>query len=283
MPRSDEITLRVWCLVGALTVLLSLGRIAIAQDATPAFWSLRPEQVDPMLLQVPDGDDHRYAKLHEYFSDLHCTSNLMKEHSIPKHVRKNLLCVLPGKETDQIVVAARYDRREQSGEGWSEAVMLPMLYNALQAQPRQHTFVFAAIYGRAGEDEFFHSLGQNGQMPARAIVVLDSLGRSAPRFYTAPVGWLSTRREERTATNKLLESEAARTAHLQKIPPYPPASVENSLQFKANKIPSILVYSDFQPRVSAPAFREEFDFVAYFLCRIDNKLVSLPPSSQKAR
>jgi hypothetical protein len=229
----------------------------------PAFWELQPAQVDAMLRPIPDGDDSRYLHLREYFSDLHCPSKLTAEQTVPKH-GKNLMCVLPGKNAEQILVVARYDRRrERTGEGWSEAVVLPILYNALGAQPRQHTFVFAALCGSAGEKEFFVNLRKNNQPMVKAIVVLDSLGTGEPRFYTA--------------RNKLLDTEAAFTAHLQgiSVPRNDPLSSlvpEKGLLSLAGRIPSILIYSSYGRKVSAPDFQKEFDFVAYYLCRIDAKL-----------
>jgi hypothetical protein len=231
----------------------------------PGFWELQPAQVDAMLLPIPDSDDSRYRHLREYFSDLHCPSSLMVEQTVPKHKGKNLMCVLPGENAEQILVLARYERRrERIGEGWSEAVMLPILYNALLAQPRQHTFVFAALCGSAGEKQFFGNLRKNNQPTVKAIVGLDRLGMGEPRFYTA--------------RNKLLDTEAAFTAHLQGISAsmYQPASTpvsESALLSLADRIPSILLYSAYTWKVSPPDFRKEFDFAAYYLCRIDTKLV----------
>ncbi len=230
----------------------------------PVFWELQPAQVDAMLLPIPDGDDSRYLRLHEYFSDLHCPSNLMVEQAVPKHIGKNLICVLPGKNAEQILVVARYDRRrERIGEGWSEAVMLPILYNALRAEPRQHTFVFAALNGGAGEKELFVYLRKNSQAPVKTMVVLDRLGMGEPRFYTA--------------RNKMLDTEAAFTAHLQGISNpmndrFSQSVSENGLLSRADGISSILLYSAYAWKVSAPDFRKEFDFGAYYLCRIDIKL-----------
>jgi hypothetical protein len=229
----------------------------------PAFWELQPAQVDDMLLSIPDSDDSRYQRLHEYFSDLHCPSKLMVEQPIPKHVGKNLMCVLPGKNADQILVVARYDHRWES-KGAGEAVLLPILYNALLAQPRQHTFVFAALCGSAGEKELFVHLKKNMQPTVQAIVVLDWLGMGEPRFYTA---------------SHELDTEAAFAARFQGISVPMKDSLTSSVSHnavlsQAGKIPSILIYSAFAQKVSPPAFHKEFDFVAYYLCRIDTKLVT---------
>lgn len=229
----------------------------------PAFWELQPAQVDAMLLPSPDREDSRYQHLHQYFTDLHCSSKLMVEQTVPKRVGKNLVCVLPGKSGEQILVVARYDHRGDSN-GWSEAVALPILYNALRAQPRQHTFVFAALSGSAGEKEFFVNLRKNERPTMQAIVVLDWLGMGDPRFY-AP-------------GNKLLETEAAFTARLQRVSvvndPLSGSASHNAVLSLAGRIPSILIYSRYSQKVSAPAFHKDFDFIAYYLCRIDTELVT---------
>ena len=227
------------------------------------FWELQPAQVDAMLLPIPDSDDSRYQHLHQYFSDLHCSSKLMVEQPVPKHVGGNLMCVLPGKNAEQILVVARYDHRWES-DGWSEATALPILYNALRAEPRQHTFVFAALRGSAGAKEFLGNLRKNNQPPVKAIVVLDSLAMGDPRFYTT--------------SNKLLGTEATFTAHLQGVSPpvnepMPSLVFYNAVLPLADRIPSILIHSrSYNQQISAPAFHKDFDFAAYYLCRIDTKL-----------
>ena len=141
--------------------------------------------------------------------------------------------------------------------------MLPILYNALRAQDREYTFVFAAILGRAGEDAFVKNLGKKSQPLTKAMVVIDQLGLGDPWFYAPPAASLTA---------------AVFTARLQKIPTpryVPQTMVENTMLFEADKIPSILIYSDFSKSVPAEAFRQNFESLAYFLCRIDSQLASV--------
>lgn len=230
-----------------------------------------------MLLPVPRDNDRRYARLREFFSDLHCTRALMQDQTIRKH-GKNLICVLPGKRPEQVLVIARYDHRWRAyehAEGWSEAVMLPILYNALRAQDREYTFVFAEILGSAGEDAFVKSLGKKSQPVMKAMVVVDLLGLGAPWFYAPPSTSLTAKGRERGTMIKRLAADADFTARLQKIPTpryVPPAVVDNTILFEADKIPSMLIYSDFDRSVPAGAFRQNFEFLAYYLCRIDSQL-----------
>jgi hypothetical protein len=156
-------------------------------------------------------------------------------------------------------------------------VMLPILYNALQAQHRQHTFLFVELSGSAGEDAFLNSFRKNGRRPPKALVVLDMLGLSQPWFYIHSSSRLSAKSREKAAINKRLESEAAFTAHLQGSPTLtfaPPLVTGNTLLFEADKIPSILIYSILNKSVPPQSFRQDFEFLGYYLCRIDTKLAN---------
>lgn len=275
-----------WRFVFAVVVFIFSGNVVMGQNPSPAFWELRPERVDAMLLPVPKDNDGRYARLREFFTDLHCTRALMTAQAIGKHGGKNLICVLPGKRAEQVLVIARYDRRSrgyEQAEGWSEAVMLPILYNALRAQDREYTFVFAEILGRAGEDAFVKSLGKKNQPLTKAMVVADLLGLGTPWFYAPPSTSLTAKGRERRTMIKGLTADADFTARLQKIPEarhVPQAIVDNRLLFEADKIPSILIYSAFDRSIPDRAFRQNFEFLAYYLCRIDSQLaVEAVPAS----
>ena len=273
-------TRRLWPFAVALLLPILSGNSGVAQTPSPAFWELRPEKVTEMLLPVPGDDHQRFTRLRQYFTDLHCLPALMEEQTIQKHhAGKNLICVLPGKDkdTEQILVAVRYDHRERMNgqSGWNEAVMLPLLYKALQAQDRQHTFIFAELYGGAGQTAFFDRFRKNGQHAPEAIVVLDRLGLSQPWFYAPPATRLSAKGRERNAMNNWLESEAVFTARLQKMPlpgDATPEATDNTLLFDAYNAPSILIYSVFHRSVPDQAFHQDFEFLAYYLCKIDAEL-----------
>jgi hypothetical protein len=276
---------------GAMTLPVLLffllsGSVATGQDSPQSFWELRPSAMDAMLQMSSDDDSRRYVRLRQYFADLHCATGLMKEQIVSKHGAKNVICVLPGKDTERIVVAARYDRRggmDDPTKGWSEAVMLPVLYNALLAGQRQHTFVFVALCGTAGEDAFLGSLRSQHQPPPKAMIVMDTLGLSGPWYYTLEGTPLSAKGRERTTMKMQLESDAAFTAHLQGLPvslTATPAATQNRLLFDADPIlPSILVYSTSRYPAVPDAFRQDFEFLAYYLCRIDVKLANPPVPS----
>jgi len=279
----------------SFVIPLSLALLAPAQNATIAFWSLPDEKMDALALHVPADDHGRYQAVLDEFKGLHCQPDNLREEPTGKRQASNLICTLPGQDAGLIVVAARYDRKKGAAKGsrWGEAIMLPLLYNALRAQPRAHTFVFAALNGDAGERAFFEDLRGNGRPPVNALVVLEDLGRTSPFIYTDKPQGFSKKAHDLTAAMELLQSEALATARLQQLPrPWIPfLVVNNSTLTRDADTPSILIFSSlgskivlpgglagFRPPfpvtddVSGPPFRQGFNFVAYLLCRIDTKV-----------
>jgi hypothetical protein len=297
-----------------LAPLLGVLCVAFAQNGSLAYWNVPPERVDNLLLQVPADDHDRFERLRDEFAGLHCSADLMQQQPTGRQNGSNLICTLPGKSEAQIIVAARYERKGESAAAsgrWSEALMLPLLYNALQAQPRLHTFVFAALNGEAGEKAFFDPLLRKKTSPS-ALVVLDKIGRGAPSIYTVKPSGFSKKSHALAESIKQLESEAIAIAGMLQLanpglsPPSPAGvgrvsfnsdenAVDDSMLIREYQAPSILIYSSAdsltvfagdrkhgqnhsQPTHSsmkeAPAapFHRNFDFVASFLCLIDLKL-----------
>jgi hypothetical protein len=296
-----------------LAPLFGVLCVAFAQNGSLAYWNLPPERVDRLLIQVPADDHDRYQRLRDAFTGLHCPPDLMQKQPTGRQDATNLICTLPGRDESQIIVAARYERKGDStgADGrWSEALMLPLLYNALQAQPRLHTFVFAALNGEAGEKAFFDPLRKKSA-PA-ALVVLDEIGLGSPSVYTLKAALFSKKSHAIAETSRLLESDAFMVAGMLQLP-NPGLSqpsltgvgratlnldekvMRNSILNREYQTPSILIYSradslpplanngkhgqnQSQPAYSlakdAPAatFHRNFDFVASFLCLVDIKI-----------
>jgi len=189
---------------------------------------------------------------------------------------------------------ARYD----NGLGkprptWGDAIALPMLYHALQAQPRHYTFILAALDGYDGEKTFLAWLRASAPRPA-ASVVLDSLGMGAVDVHIEPVN--PAGRDKATAlANAAMWQQVVITRQLMGIPAPPFVSTDlttdgfiflgqwtsdvfgSSLFTSVKKTPpAALVYSEPEKPLNAPAFHQDFDFLAWFLCRIDQKLQPAP-------
>lgn len=186
----------------AFVGLLSLGLLAIAQNSSIAYQSLPDDQIYALGLNVPADDHGRYQELRDKFTGLQCPPDALREQPTGKRDASNLICTLPGQNASLIVVVSRYDHKKGAALSgrWSEAILLPLLYNALRAQPRVHTFVFAALDGEAGEQRLFEDLHKNGNRPIDALVVLEDLGRSTAYVYTPkPYGFPKKNPELATA------------------------------------------------------------------------------------
>jgi len=154
---------------------------------------MQRQSVDMLVHNVPQRDADRLAQLKQTFRDLECKGDNLRE--LPAGAGVNLICTLPGipppgSKLETIVLTAHYEH-EGAGmsaiDNWSGAIMLPFLYHALSAVPRQHTFVFAEVDGEAGSKALLHSVPG-----ARAIVAFEALGLGPPCFYIHPSGSVPT-------------------------------------------------------------------------------------------
>jgi hypothetical protein len=272
----------------AFTSLLMMPAGAPAQSPGLAFWDLPGPKQEAMLQQVPATDAGRYAALRKSFDEFGCDSTHLTEQPVPgKSGNKNLLCTLPGQYPTPIVVAAWYPDRALYGgasHAWPEAVMLPMLYHALQAQPRHFTIIFAALAGAEGERAFVDAISNGRVAQPYAMVGLDALGTGAPRFFAIPANSVASNRRKVADT---LNAEAWHLARLQGFaqeqeyvddmnlpnPSVLPSKLLNGLK----DLPRILLYSDFSLAITPAAFHREFEFAAFYLCAVD---IRLDPISQ---
>ena len=280
-PRRPA-TLRTLVFAFALAFcLLASAPRAFPQDPSLGFWEISPARESALLARIPADNAARYAALHRYFTDFGCDSGHLTEQPVDaEDQRPNLLCELPGRYPQRIVVAALYPERSRfdgASHAWPEAVMLPILYHALQAQPRHFTFVFAALSGREGEQVFFDSLHQPNAQPPLAFIALDALGLGEPRFLAAPPHSVPHRRRWDA---RLLAHEALRIAGLRgfssSLPgsadPPNPAVFPNDLLNDAQGIPRILLYSDAAHPAAPESFRREGEFISFYLCDLDLQL-----------
>jgi pimeloyl-ACP methyl ester carboxylesterase len=236
-----------------------------------------------MLRTEPSSDPDRYATLRSDFIRFGCAAHrhLLEQRATPGSAEPatapgNLICTLPGRYAPRIIVAASYPRPSGNGagpSGWAEPVLLPILYQALQAQTRNLTWVFAELAGEDGQRAFLDSL-RTGPPPL-AIVLLDSLGASMPGLQTAgPHGDLQV--------HQILEDQARRIAALQgaihpgkdhrQQPELDPGPSAKAFEEALREIPHVIVHSARDPVLPPPAFHQNFEFLAYYLCALDLKL-----------
>jgi hypothetical protein len=295
---SDRNTTRC---ASALLLLLSLApHLTVAQDSSPApkdqpkksigFWDISEPKMQAMLAAPPKKQEDRYTRLREYFTTFGCTADNLTSLSLGKNSHHPvLLCTLPGATDRKILIAARYPHWEVfngASDGWPDAVMLPMLYHALQAQPRHCTFVFAEMSGDSPQlDLLNHFRVGNAPLPL-AFVHVEALGFGPSQFSGSPD---SAQPAQIRPNNKVVLTEAWRILQLQHIDttqssvpsafvPTPAISAPTFVPEGSKGIPSIFIYSS--PVVlpgkdaafSLPAFHRNHDYLAFFLGDIDLKL-----------
>jgi hypothetical protein len=246
-----------------------------------------------MLASPPAKEEDRRARLRQYFVSAGCTGDHLSDLFLdPDKHHSILLCTLPGDTASRIVVTAwlpRYEYFNGASDGWPDVAMLPMLYHALKAQPRHTTFVFAAIAGKHGDPDFQKHLEAGGAPAPLAMVSLDALGFGTPAFSNLPPIDLAA---SVRANAEALQTEAWRMISLLHIDTTK-HSVDSqffssgTLIFSVvrdgpKNLPRILFRSNpvvlpgHQPAVTLPAFHQDYDYLAFFLADIDNKLA--PPA-----
>jgi hypothetical protein len=266
---------------------------ATAQTQPPksiGFWDLSDPKLQAMLAAPPSKQEDRYNRLRDYFTTFGCTGNNLTSLTFKKNSHHPaLLCTLPGATSRIILIAAWYPRGEifeGASDGWPDAVMLPMLYHALQAQPRLCTFIFAELSGDSPQPELLdHFRAGDAPLPL-AFIHVAALGFGPSEFSTSPD---NSQPEHIRPNNKTLHGEAWRILQLQHIDtthssvessfsPTPTLFAPSFAPQGSKGIPSIFIYSS--PVVlpgkdaafSIPAFHRNHDYLAFFLGDIDIKL-----------
>ena len=252
-----------------VALLLSIPAGA-QKKAYPVFRVLDKKTVDAMVLNVPQTNPLRLAQLKRAFNDVECSGSNLREQATVDGT--NLVCTLPGNSTDTILVVAHY---QQVGEGmsgvndWSGSIMLPFLYRALTATPRQHTFTFVALSGEPGVKSYLASLTHTQRHAIKAVVALEALGMGPMRFYIHQIGALRSPVENFLASQLL---EAADNQGLRPSESSIPGSwfrIDDTRDFRYQGIPAILMHSVDGANHSVPGSANDkpaaIDTNAYFV------------------
>ncbi len=172
---------RVVRLAGLMLLLTAAMGSGGADPVPVGYDKASRETVQQRLDQYKGNDTRREAALKAMFAEVGCGG--VREQAVPGRRQPNVICVLPGSTTEEIVVGAHFDH-VAAGEGvvdnWSGASLLPSLYQALANAPRKHTYVFVGFTGE--EEGLLGSKFYVGQVTPEEIgkislmVNLDTLG-----------------------------------------------------------------------------------------------------------
>jgi Peptidase family M28 len=139
--------------------------------------------VEQRLKSYKESDSAREAMVKSLFQSAGCSEGRLIEQPVKGSKLPNVICTLPGRTDSVILVGANFDHAEV-GDGvidnWSGASMLPSLYQALNIEPRRHTFVFVAFaaqhQGFLGSRFYVNGLTADQVQKIDAMIDIDSLG-----------------------------------------------------------------------------------------------------------
>ena len=277
------------------------GSNAILPGAKPPsrtlfFFTSPRSTVEMVVHTIPATDAARLDRLRENFAAVDCGPDRMREQRIADghgNTGANLICIWPGSTTGTIVVAAHYEH-EGHGQGalddWSGAALLPFLYEAIQGQPRQNTYVFLESWKSKGAETWLKSLSKEDRKRIRAVIDLDGLGLSYTRFFTTfspfetvPTG--STHLQTQLLWAALSEGL---TQAPEQVSPHHWLSVDPTDPFRAMMIPSIVIHSvpadqaripgssaDIASAVNGNAYFTTYHLMCAFLASLDRVAVKL--------
>ena len=271
-------------------------------------WNMSRNSVDVLSHDVPQSNALRLAQLERVFSGLECKSPRLTEQSVAQ--AKNLLCTFPGIKPaikagapqatlpGIMLFIAHYEHEgpgQSAVDDWSGAIMLPFLYHAISATPRNHTFIFAEVDGAAGAKALFDSLTPAQRHSLQGVVALDALGLGPTQFYIGPndtygsSGW-------RWLNRQLVQAAAGQLVDAPLIAiPGSWYKVDTTREFRHHDVPSILIHSvtwntrqlpgsagDTAAAINGDAYFNTYNLLADYVVQLDQpqpSAIQAAPSS----
>ena len=165
-------------------ILLALALLSLcpAQEFrfTPVAESILQQRAD----KPPLGRQDRQARIRDLFVQAGCSRDRLMEQPLQNMPDANLICRLPGKGKDTIIVGANYSKAAL--DNWTSASLLPSLLQSLVSRKRRHTFLFIAFADGdrdlAGSEFFVQQMNQTDLERTVAMVNLDALGFSPTKI-----------------------------------------------------------------------------------------------------
>lgn len=178
--------------------LLALLLFCFGAEAQDRYRTLPQETIAKRLDNAPENQEGRAEYLRKEFVGAGCAADKVTDDLVHREKQPNIVCVVPGKTSRQIVVGAHYDfvnRGRGIVDNWSGASMLPSLVESLANEKRDHTFVFIAFTGEEqgmlGSKSYVAKLTNEQKQAIDAMVNIDTLGLSPTKVWatdsTAPL------------------------------------------------------------------------------------------------
>jgi hypothetical protein len=148
---------RLRALCGALFLAGGCAQSPVSDAATPGALRVRVGRIDAAALETAlHGAPPELAERTEHLAGLFLRAGCLPSELAQRYPTgsPDLACSLPGRIPERIVVVAQLDG-EPGASGvprqWRGSALLPFLYQALGAEPREHSFEFVALGKRPGE------------------------------------------------------------------------------------------------------------------------------------
>ncbi len=171
-----------------LAGLLLIGTAAAQQ--TLHFVPVPREKVMSRLEAVPKKARDRGAVVRVIFEQAGCAGGRLSDIPVRRVRDPNIVCTSAGETDASIIVGAHYDAGGGGpavADNWSGAALLASVYEAIAAEQRHHTFVFAAFSGEEegllGSAAFVKALAPEGRRRISLMLNLDTLGLSSTKVW----------------------------------------------------------------------------------------------------
>lgn len=243
-PSHRTSLLRHLALITTILTAASIGLAGQSLQHESVAYHVRilPERlIARRLRSAPRSNLQRAKVLENMFRAAGCPAARLTEEPVDGDEPPNLICRLPGREEQVIIVGGHLDkvwRGDGVVDDWSGSSMLPSLYQSLDARPRKHTFLFIAFTeeekGLVGS-KFYVRHAPGGLLHRiRAMVNLECLGMHPPEVW-----------EDHAAPNLL--ASLYRVAHSMGmiIPDVDLEGVgrDDAMSFRHDKVPTITIHS----------------------------------------
>jgi len=273
----------------------SLIALTVCAFCSPAVaqvqFRLKPRNtVETRLKSFSTRNSEREALIRKWFSDEGCAGSNLTEEPLDRKLPPNVICILPGRTAQIIVVGAHTDHVDDFGDGvvdnWTGAALLPSLLYSLNARSRRHTFVFVGFSaeekGLVGSEYYAQHLTPEQRARIDAVVNMDSLGLGATEVWASHA-------------DKTLLDDLSRVAAAIKLPIVPmnvdKVGSADSESFAPYQIPHITLHSVTQETwpilhstrdkfgaVKLKDYYDSYHLIAGYLAYLDGSLKPNPVS-----
>lgn len=156
---------------------------ASAGQQAVRFVPVSREKVMSRLEAIPGKTRGRGPALRTLLENAGCAGERLSELPVKRLRDPDIICTLAGETGARIVVGAHYDASDKGhgvADNWTGAALLASVFEAISAEPRRHTFVFAAFSGEEigllGSTAYVKALSKEERKRISLMLNMDSLG-----------------------------------------------------------------------------------------------------------